>query len=129
MFSVSVVSFFRGRTVWSFLQLIGAGCLLVVGLCHVCEAVHLFPWMRWGFRNSAGHYLDLWSAVLGLAGLESYSGSPSTITSGYSNSVGIHIVYIDYQHLVEIQVNSADTIRVHSRAAGGTATGNVTFIW
>ena len=62
----SLVSFFRGKTVWSFVQLIGAGCLLVVGLCHICEAAHLFPRMRWGFQDSIGHYLDLWSAVLGL---------------------------------------------------------------
>jgi hypothetical protein len=82
-------------------------------------------------QNSVGHVslLHIPGGGMTWAGLESYSGSPSTITSGYSNSVGIHIVYIDYQHLVEIQVNSADTIRVHSRAAGGTATGNVTFIW
>jgi hypothetical protein len=66
MFSVSVVSFFGGKTIWSFLQLIGAGCLLVVGLCHVCEAVYLFPWMRWGLQDSVGHYLDLYSCVLGL---------------------------------------------------------------
>jgi hypothetical protein len=66
VFSASIVSFFRGKTVWSFLQLLGAGCLLVVGLCHVSEAVHLFPRMRWGLQDSFGHYLDLWSAVLGL---------------------------------------------------------------
>jgi len=50
----------------AFLQLVGAGCLLVVGLCHVCEAVHLFPWMRWGFQDSVGHYLDFCSCVVGL---------------------------------------------------------------
>jgi hypothetical protein len=66
MFSACAVSFSRRKTVWSFLQLIGAGCLLVVGLCHVCEALHLFPSMHWGFQHSVGHYLDLWSAVLGL---------------------------------------------------------------
>jgi hypothetical protein len=66
MFSASVASFSKGKTVWSLMQLVGAGCLLVVGLCHVCEAVHLFPWMRWGFKDSVGHYLDLWSAILGL---------------------------------------------------------------
>jgi hypothetical protein len=30
------------------------------------EALRLFPWMRWGFEHSVGHYLDLWSAALGL---------------------------------------------------------------
>ena len=51
----------------SFLQLFGAGCLMVVVLAHVCEAVHLFPFMHWGIKHSVGHYLDLWSALLGVA--------------------------------------------------------------
>jgi len=66
LFSGSLVLFFRGKTVCSFLQLLGAGCLVVVVLTHVSEALHLFPWMHWGLEHSAGHYLDLWSAVLGL---------------------------------------------------------------
>jgi hypothetical protein len=66
LFCGSVLLFFRGRTVCSFLQLLGAGCLVVVALTHVCEAVHLFPWMNWGLEHSVGHYLDFWSAVLGL---------------------------------------------------------------
>jgi hypothetical protein len=39
---------------------------MVVVVAHVCEAVHLFPEMGWGLEHSAGHYLDLGSAVLGL---------------------------------------------------------------
>jgi hypothetical protein len=39
---------------------------MVVGLCHVCEALHLFPWMHWRLKHSAGHYLDFWSCALGL---------------------------------------------------------------
>jgi hypothetical protein len=66
LFSGSVVLFSRGKTVCSFLQLLGAGCLMVVVLTHVCEALHLFPWMHWGLEHSVGHYLDFWSAVLGL---------------------------------------------------------------
>lgn len=66
MFSGSVVLFCRGNTVCSFLQLIGAGCLVVVGLCHVSEALHLFPWMHWGLKDSVGHYLDFGSCILGL---------------------------------------------------------------
>ena len=62
----SAVLFFRGRSVSSFLQLAGAGCLAVVVLSHVCEALHLFPWMQWGLERSFGHYLDSGSAVLGL---------------------------------------------------------------
>jgi len=66
LFAGSVVLFFRGKTVYSFLQLLGAGCLVVVGLCHVFEALDLFPWMGWGSEHSVGHYLDLWSVVFGL---------------------------------------------------------------
>jgi succinate dehydrogenase/fumarate reductase cytochrome b subunit len=66
LFSGSAVMFFREKTVSSFLQLLGAGCLVVVVLTHVCEAFRLFPWMHWGDEHSVGHYLDLGSAVLGL---------------------------------------------------------------
>ena len=62
----SVLLFLRGRTVGSFLQLVGAGCLVLVVLTHLCEALHLFTRMQWGSEHSVGHYLDLWSAVLGL---------------------------------------------------------------
>jgi zinc transporter ZupT len=66
LFSGSVVLFFSARTVSSFLQFFGAGCLIVVVLTHVFEALHLFPWMHWGLEHSVGHYLDFFSAVLGL---------------------------------------------------------------
>jgi hypothetical protein len=48
------------------LQLFGAGALVVVVLTHVCEAIGLFPFMQWGEPDSAGHYVDLTSAVLGV---------------------------------------------------------------
>ena len=66
LFSGSVVLFFRGKAVCSFLQLLGAGCLVMVGFCHVFEALHLFSWMGWGLEHSVGHYLDFSSVVLGL---------------------------------------------------------------
>ena len=66
LFWRSVVLFFREKVASSFLQLLGAGCLVVVVLTHVCEALHLFPGMHWGLEHSIGHYLDFWSAVLGL---------------------------------------------------------------
>jgi hypothetical protein len=66
LFSGSVVLFRRGKTLWSFLQLLGAGCLVIVVLAHFSEALNLFPWMHWGLEHSSGHYLDLSSAVLGL---------------------------------------------------------------
>jgi hypothetical protein len=66
LFSGSIVLFLKRKTVGSFLQLFGAGCLVVVVLTHVFEALHLFPWKRWGFEDSVGHYLTFWSAALGL---------------------------------------------------------------
>ena len=66
LFIGSVFLFLRERTLGSFLQMLGAGSLVVVVLRHLCEALQLFPWMQWGSEHSVGHYLDLWSAVLGL---------------------------------------------------------------
>jgi hypothetical protein len=66
LFAGSAVLFSRGKTVYSFLRLLGSGCLVMVVLTHVSETLRLFPWMHWGLEHSAGHYLDLGSAVLGL---------------------------------------------------------------
>lgn len=66
LFIGSVFWLLRERNLGSFLQLLGAGCLVVVVLTHLCEALHLVPWMHWGLEHSAGHYLDLGTAVLGL---------------------------------------------------------------
>jgi len=66
LFSGSVVLFSQAKSVSSVLQLLGAGCLLVVVLTHACEALRLFPWMYWGAEHSVGHYLDLSTAVLGV---------------------------------------------------------------
>jgi hypothetical protein len=32
----------------------------------MAEALDFLPWMHWGSEQSAGHYLDLVSAVLGI---------------------------------------------------------------
>jgi len=66
LLAFAIVAFARGRTFASFVQLFGAGCLMIVVLTHVCEALQLLPSMRWGDADSAGHYLDLSSAVFGL---------------------------------------------------------------
>jgi uncharacterized membrane protein len=66
LFYGSAVLFVRSKTAGSSLQLIGAGGLIVVVFAHICEALHLLPWMQWGLEHSSGHYLDLWSAILGL---------------------------------------------------------------
>jgi hypothetical protein len=66
LLSGSMVLFYKRKTASSLLQVVGAGSLVVVVLAHVSEALHLFPWMGWGQEHSIGHYLDFWSAVLGL---------------------------------------------------------------
>ena len=66
LLSGSLILFARRKTVGSCLQLLGGVGLAIVVLTHVAEALGLFPWMRWGFKDSPGHYLDLLSAVLGL---------------------------------------------------------------
>jgi hypothetical protein len=47
--------------------MVGSACLLIVVLTHVAETFHIFPAMGWGLPNSIGHYLDLVSAILGVA--------------------------------------------------------------
>lgn len=62
----SVLLFLREKTVCSLLQLFGAGCLMIVVLTHVAEALRVFPSIHWGQPHSFGHYVDLWSAAVGL---------------------------------------------------------------
>jgi hypothetical protein len=66
LLSGSAVLFLRGKSLSSFLQLVGAACLVVVVLAHVSEGLQLFPWMHWGAEHGVGHYLDFVSAVFGL---------------------------------------------------------------
>ena len=63
---VSATAFAKERTLRSAIQLLGASCLMIVVLAHVCEALGLFQWMRWGDPHSLGHYVDLVSIILGL---------------------------------------------------------------
>jgi hypothetical protein len=65
-FAFSAVSLVEERTAWSFVQLLGAFCLMIVVFAHIAEAFSLFPWMGWGLPSSAGHYVDLVSAISGL---------------------------------------------------------------
>jgi hypothetical protein len=62
----ALVLYRRGKAFYFLLQLFGAGCLVLVPVTHVAEALHLFPWMHWGLEHSPGHYLDLCGAALGL---------------------------------------------------------------
>jgi len=65
LLSGSVFLYLRAKIMASLAQLFGAACLLLVVLAHVCEALNVFPAMGWGSNDSVGHYLDLWTAILG----------------------------------------------------------------
>ena len=80
-----------------------------------------------GFRG-VGHVtlLHIPSSFIEWVGLNSTSGA--SITDGYSGAAGTHIVFIDYSHQVDIQVNSPDTIHVHNASTGMRA-GHVTLVW
>ena len=67
LFCGAIVLFRRERSLSSFLQLIGVGCLIVVVLTHVAEALHLFPSMHWGRPHSLGHCVDFASTMFALA--------------------------------------------------------------
>ena len=57
----------RTKAAAALVQTLGAACLLVVVLTHLCEVLNLLPIMGWGAQASIGHYIDLASAILGVA--------------------------------------------------------------
>jgi len=57
---------FAGQTA-RFLAWAGRPFLLVVLLTHVAERWRVLPGMGWGPPDSPGHYLDLFSAITGIA--------------------------------------------------------------
>ena len=61
----SVFDFLKSRSQATIIQLAGSGLFLVMVLTHVAEHFHLLMAMRWGSRDSIGHYLDLISAIGG----------------------------------------------------------------
>lgn len=65
-FVASAISFAQEKTAPSFVQLLGAGFLMVAVFTHIAEELHLFPWMGWGLHHSVGHYVDLISVAAGL---------------------------------------------------------------
>ena len=59
-------AFRRHRALGTLLQLLGAVALVIVACTHVFESLRVFPQMGWGLERSAGHYLDLSGAVVGV---------------------------------------------------------------
>jgi len=91
------------------------------------------PVLVMGVQNNLGYrgvakvmMLHVPGSFLEWTGLE--SPASATITSGFSGTAGTHIVYLDYSHLVDIQVDTVDSFRVHN---GNTIpmAGKITLIW
>src|SRR5581483_7874295 len=92
--------------------------VLVMGVCNTV-GVRGVGQVRMLHPAAAPEFLE-WT------GLESISGS--TITSGFSDVAGTHILYLDFAHEVDIKVASPNTFVVHN-GASGNRDGNVTLIW
>ena len=69
------------------------------------------------------------STLIAWTGVESHSGVPTTFASGANPTAGTHIVFIDAGHVVDVQVASVDTIKIHNGHPSLTLAGNVTLIW
>ncbi|MGO9057674.1 MAG: hypothetical protein ACLQU2_09870 [Candidatus Binataceae bacterium] len=68
----------------------------------------------------AGSFLE-WT------GLETPYGA--AIASGFSGTVGTHIVFLDYSHKVQIEVNSPDSFVVHNTNTSGAIHTGVVDLW
>ncbi|HTU43327.1 MAG TPA: hypothetical protein VMF10_16580 [Candidatus Aquilonibacter sp.] len=91
------------------------------------------PVLVMGVQNNLGYrgvghvsLLHVPSSFLEWSGIE--SPASATITSGFSGTAGTHIVYLDYSHLVDIQVASTDTFIIHN-ANSSSMSGIVTLVW
>lgn len=91
------------------------------------------PVLVMGVQNALGYrgvgqvaILHVPSSFLEWTGIE--SPAAAAITSGFSGTAGTHIVYLDYSHLVDIQVASTDTFIIHN-ANTIAMSGVVTLIW
>jgi len=54
------------RSFGSVLLALGLGCFGVMALTHVFEAFSILPALGWGKPHSAGHFIDLVAALLGV---------------------------------------------------------------
>ncbi len=86
-----------------------------------------------GVQNNAGYrgvghvsLLRVPGNFLEWVGLE--SPPTATVTSGFSGTAGTHIVYIGWNKMVDIQVNSTDTFIIHNANTVPMA-GNITMVW
>lgn len=66
LFSAAAILFVSARSAATTLQLAGSGCLVLVAVFHIFEALGALPQMGWGQEGSIGHYLDITCVILGL---------------------------------------------------------------
>jgi hypothetical protein len=90
------------------------------------------PVLVMGVQNNVGFrgvgqvtLLRVPSSFLEWVGLNSTAGAG--ITQGFSATPGTNIVFLDFAHQVAIQVNSADSFRIHNGSTG-IRSGIVTLI-
>lgn len=62
----SLKSFSMSPRLPNILMVIGAVCLTIVPITHICEGLQWFTFLHWGDENSIGHYIDLLTAVIGV---------------------------------------------------------------
>jgi len=80
-----------------------------------------------GYRGVASAtLLRIPDSFLEWTGLESTAAS--AITQGFNSAPGTHILYLDFSHQVDIQVNDANSIRVHNASTVPMA-GIVVLTW
>ena len=81
-----------------------------------------------GYRGVAmATLLHVPSSFIEWVGLESPSNA--AITQGFSASPGTHILYLDFSHLVDVEVASPDTILIHNANPSSAETGDLKLIW
>jgi hypothetical protein len=51
------------------------------------------------------------------------------VPSGYTSIAGAHIIFLDNNGAVDIQVADANHIQIHNTGVYGPQKGNITFIW
>ena len=61
----SALRFSRRKSTAAIFQLIGAACLMVVIIAHVCEALNWFPWMHWALSTASGTMSISWPRLAG----------------------------------------------------------------
>jgi hypothetical protein len=86
-----------------------------------------------GDQMNVGRRGVAWATILRVpnqfldwTGLESFSGS--AITSGFSSSPGTHILYLDFDHMVDIEVHDANHVVVHNAQSEAQA-GTIILTW